>query len=285
YTDTSPGGGKFYYAVFARYNDGTVDISFDSGTNFTHTPVMIATLYRVTAMETEVFQGKLIIKWNYTGNSGNETLSIFRSARQAEDSGMLMPDSIFATENIKTGKFTTDIPDQGLYYYGLYIRDENHIVQFRRGINISPEPIGIKNNIIADDKKEISPEKKDKVSEPDRKEEISFDVEPEKDKLKDPQGKEKIIKKSDEPSRELDYIIKDIFYGEQYARAVKELNLFISATDNDYDRAKARLYLARSYIELEDFGKSVRLLNMKDVRQFFPEEAEFWSQFATSRLR
>ena len=123
------------------------------------------------------------------------------------------------------------------------------------------------------------------MSEPDRKEEISFDVEPEKDKLKDPQGKEKIIKKSDEPSRELDYIIKDIFYGEQYARAVKELNLFISATDNDYDRAKARLYLARSYIELEDFGKSVRLLNMKDVRQFFPEEAEFWSQFATSRLR
>lgn len=275
YTDTSPGYGKFYYAVFARYNDGTVDISFDSNNNFTRTPVIIVTPYRVTAMETELFEGKLILKWNYTGNSGNETLSIFRSARQAEDSGMLMPDSVFATENIKTGKFTTDIPARGFYYYGLYIRDENNIVQFRKGVNISPEPLGIKDNIIADDKK-------DGANEPGHKEEIIPDVEPEKDKSEEPQ---KTIKKKDEPSRELDYIINNIFYREQYASAVKELNLFISATDNDYDRAKARLYLARSYIELENFSKSVRLLNMKDVRKFFPEESEFWSQFATSRLR
>lgn len=276
YTDTNPGPGKFYYAVFARYNDGTVDISFDLDSNFTRAPVMIVTAYRITAMEAGIFDRKVIIRWNYTGNSGNETVSIFRSSRAAEDSGTLMPDSIIATENIKAGTFTLDVPLKGSFYYGLFIKDENNIVQFRKGINITPDPLGHKEDVIAEEKKEIPPEKK---------EELIFKTEPEKEELKEPVKKEEIIPKRDTTSNELDYIIKNIFYKEQYRAAVKELNLFISRTDNDNEKAKARLYLARCYIEIGDYKKSVRLLNMKDVRQYFPEEAQFWADFATARLR
>ncbi|HNY15613.1 MAG TPA: hypothetical protein PKI12_08725, partial [Bacteroidales bacterium] len=262
-------------AVFARYNDGTVDISFDSDSNFTRTPVMIVTAYRVTAMEAEQLNGKIIIKWNYTGNSGSETVSIFRSGKPAEDSGMLMPDSIIASGNIKTGMFTLDVPATGLFYYGLYVKDENHIVQFRQGINITPAPLGIKEEeVIAEEKKEIQPGKK---------EEIIPETEPEKKEIREPE--KEIISKKDESSPELDHIIKSLFYKEQYRAAAKELNLFISRTDNDYEKAKARLYLARTYIELEEFSRSVKLLNRKDVRHYFPDEAEFWAEFATARLR
>lgn len=281
YTDASPGSGKFYYAVFARYNDGTVDINFDSDSNFTRTPVMIVSDFRVTAMEAELFEGKIIIKWNYTGNSGNETVSIFRTSKPAEDSGMLMPDSIIATENIKTGTFTLQVPPKGLFYYGLFTRDENRVVQFRSGINITPAPLGIKDEkkeVIAEEKKEVPAEKKEEIIIPEEKEEIII---PEKKPVK----KKEAVKKKGAGSSELDYIIKTLFYSEEYAAAVKELNLFISGTDNDYDRAKARLYLARSYIELEEFSKSVRLLNMKDVRHYFPDEAQFWAEFATARLK
>ncbi len=273
YTDTNPGPGKYYYAVFARYNDGTVDINFESDSNFTRSPVMIVSAYRITAMEADIFEKKITIKWNYTGNSGNETVSIFRSSRPAEDSGMLMPDSIIASENIRNGMYSLDAPSKGEFYYGLYIRDDYQVVQFREGINIIPRPLGIK-----EDQEQIPDTAGIKKDPQENKDDTSALNEPEKDERAE-------TGKKPEVSHELDYIIKTCFYREQYRSAVKELNLFISRSDNDYEKAKARLYLARSYIELGDYKKSVKLLNMDDVRRFFPEEAQFWAEFATARLR
>ncbi len=278
YTDTETGPGKYYYAVFARYNDGTVDINFAADTNYTRYPVMIVTLYRITAMESSFQDGKVTIKWNFTGNSGNDTVTIFKTDKCVRDSGALMPDSVIATANINTGSFTFEAPPEGLFYYGLYLKNENHIVPFTTGINITSLPIGHKKEkkeeTAADDKADVQ----------DQKEE-PLEIEKENLVVPEKEQKKEIVRHRETVTPELDYIISNYFYREEYGAAVKELNLFISETDNEYERAKARLYLARTYIELEEFSKSVKLLNMKDVRNFFPKEAEFWAEFATARLR
>jgi hypothetical protein len=243
-------------------------------------------------MEAELYDNKIIIKWNFTGNSGAEIITVFRTKAQAENSGKLMPDSVIGTENIRSGIFTYPLADEGKYYYGIYIRDENRVIEFKPGVNISTGSLGTGNG-----KKDTVIE--EKIPEKDKTEEREItehkDIPPDDAVIKDKKDtREDIIKepdreKSDEhkyaADYDLDYIINNYFYRERYYEAVKELNIFISKTDNKREKARARLFLARSYIETEQYGKSVKLLNMDDVKSFFPEESKFWSDFAMARIR
>ena len=51
YTDKDLEPGKYYYAVFSRYSDGTVDINFDTDSNYTKTPLMITLPYKINCAE------------------------------------------------------------------------------------------------------------------------------------------------------------------------------------------------------------------------------------------
>jgi len=298
YTDTRPGPGKYYYAVFARYNDGTVDVSFDTDSNYTKSPIIIAIPYSITAMEAEVRDGNVVIKWNFTGNSGAEQVTLFKTKKRADNSGMLMPDSVIGTENIRTGMFTLPLPEEAKYYYGLFIRDDTRVVALKTGINITDNPIGLENRKSGDITEQKEPEKEE-IKEPEKditrviekedagetREDFSFIEE-------DTEESEELTEKTPEKeqkersiSSDLDYIIDELFYRERYHSAVKELKIFISKTDNKYEKARARLFLARTYIELEEYGKSIHLLNMDDVKTYFPDEAKFWSDFAMFRAR
>ncbi|HOP63500.1 MAG TPA: hypothetical protein PK906_09035 [Spirochaetota bacterium] len=257
YNDREPGPGKFYYAVFARYSDGTVDINFEDESSYTKAPVIITHPYRITALSSEVDESRIILRWNYSGNTGTETVGIFRKKMIPLNSRKIMSDDFIGTENIKSGRFIIPYPETGSHYYGVIIKSNDILTEIKPGINVTSGAILVK---------------KDRES-----------------------GKSEIIKK-ERPSgkgslhygitdRDLDNILKNLFYREQYHSASKELKKYIDGTDNDYNRAKARLFLARTYIELKEYRLSINILNSSDVKTNFPEEAKFWSEFAMVRLK
>lgn len=267
YTDREPGPGKYYYAVFSRYSDGAVDINFDDESNYTKTPVIITLPFSVTALNSEVSDNKIIVRWNYSGNSGPETVGIFRTKIIPENSTKVMNDDFIGTENIKAGKFVISFPEDGSYHYGVIVKNNDIVTQIRPGINITSEIIIVKK----DEKSGIS-------------EIIKKGGKSGKKKIPDSSGKKPDLI-PDMPDGDLDYILKNLFYKEQYHSASKALKKYISKADKDYEKAKARLFLARTYIELTDYQKGINILNSEDVKQNFPEEAKFWSEFATVRLK
>jgi len=258
FTDKDLIPGKYCYAVFSRYSDGTVDINFDSDSNYTKTPLMITLPYKINALNHEIADKKIVLRWNYTGNSGNETVSIFKSVKIPADSRVIMNDDIIGTENIKSGKFVINTPPLGTYYYGVICRNENEVVKILKGVNVTAGTIESGSGLITE-----KIEKRDKI--PDKKN-PDFD-------------------KSYAGDKGLDYIILHTYYKGNYPLALKELKNFIGTTDNKYDQSKARLFLAKSYIELHEYDKSIKILNNDDVKNTFPEETKFWFEFALVRLR
>lgn len=255
YTDKDLNSGKYYYAVFSRYSDGAVDISFDTDSNYTKYPLMITLPYKINSINHETGENTITIRWNYTGNAGNEIVSIFKALNPPADSSAIMNDDIIGTEDIKSGKFIITSPPSGTFFYGVLTKHENAIIEISRGINLTTNSIKNSNNIISE------------------KPVIIDNMKPEK---------EKEIKPS---STVLDIIIRKTYYKGKYNLALKELKKFTGTTDNKHDLAKARLFIAKAYIEMHEYEKSIKLLDSDEVKNTFPEEANFWFKFALVRLK
>ena len=95
----------------------------------------------------------------------------------------------------------------------------------------------------------------------------------------------KAIEKKKPVSNDIDRILKRTFFKGLYDGAVKELQELLERTDNQEVAAKARLFIGRSYIEKGQYQKSLDFLILNDVKKYFPKEAEFWTEFALSRVR
>ncbi len=267
YTDKEPGPGKYFYAVFSRYNDGTVDLNFDDESNFTKTPVIITLPFSVTAVNSEINDKKVIVRWNYSGNSGPETVGIFRTRIIPENSTKVMSDDFIGTENVKAGKFVIAYPEDGSYHYGVIVKNNDIVTEIKPGVNITSDIIVVKKD------------EKSGISSITRKEGAM--VHKKTSGLK----KKKTDTTPEIPDGDLDAILKNLFYKEKYASASKELKKYINGTDKDYEKARARLFLGRTYIEMNEYEKGINILNSEDVKKNFPEDAKFWSDFATVRLK
>ncbi len=95
----------------------------------------------------------------------------------------------------------------------------------------------------------------------------------------------KAIEKKKQVSTDIDRILKRTFFKGLYDSAVKELQDLLTRTDNQEVAAKARLFIGRSYIEKGQYRKALDFLILNDVKKYYPKEAEFWTEFALSRVR
>ncbi len=256
YTDKDLIPGKYCYAVFSRYSDGTVDINFDTDSNYTKAPLIITLPYKINKIQPEIADKKIIIRWNYTGNTGNENVSIFKANKIPADSSSIMNDDIIGTENIKAGKFEIADPPSGSFYYGVLSRNENEIIKITSGVNITGSSIDKESGFIPREKENIPDNKT-----PAETENINYQ------------------------NSGLDFIIRNTYYKSKYTLALKELKNFIKASDNNYDQTKARLFMAKSYIEMQEYDKGIKLLDNDDLKKHFPEETKFWLEFALVRLK
>ncbi len=259
YTDKDLNPGKYYYAVFSRYSDGTVDINFDTDSNYTKTPLMITQPYKIVSVKHEIVDKKTVIKWNYSGNTGNEIVTVFKSIKIPANSAVIPNEDIIGTENVKAEKFTIETPSQGSFYYGILCRNDNETIKIAKGINITAKPVESGSGVISE--KEYKKNKPSDAKNLFKEEDLNFE------------------------GSDLDYIIYNTYYKGKFSLALKELKNYMSTTDNKYDQSKAKLFIAKTYIEMHEYQKSINLLEDNDVKTAFPDESKFWTEFAIVRLK
>ncbi len=250
YTDVNPGPGKFYYAVFPRYSDGSSDIGFDLDSNYTKTPVVISIPYKIKKIDASYRNKTVTINWDYTGNSGTEKLRLFKSSSRKPGSREIEK-NIIGTESIKSKSFTVKNPESGIFYYGIIEGKSIEGRELAAGVNITRSPLTIKDSII--------------------------------NQKKDEKGKS--VPEISAVDGGLNSIIKRTFYRGRYRLAVKELINFIRQSDNESSKAEALLFIGKSYIELEEYERGIRYLSIPDVKKNFSHEALFWRDFALKRLK
>jgi hypothetical protein len=84
---------------------------------------------------------------------------------------------------------------------------------------------------------------------------------------------------------DIDRILQKTFFKGNYWGAVKALQDLLAGSDNEEVAAKAKLFIGRSYIELGRYKKSLDFLILSDVKKHFPKEADFWFEFALTRIK
>ncbi|MBN1497385.1 MAG: hypothetical protein JXA07_11485 [Spirochaetes bacterium] len=84
---------------------------------------------------------------------------------------------------------------------------------------------------------------------------------------------------------DIDRILKRTFFRARYWEAIKELRKFTKNTDNRMVRAKARLFIGRSYVELGRYRTALDYLYVPEVKKYFPKQAAFWQDFSLTRLK
>ena len=138
-----------------------------------------------------------------------------------------------------------------------------------------------------EEKKEIKKEQKkvtlEKKQEPIEKKKVTI----EKKKVAPEIKKEELIQKNPLPIAQdsVDSILQRTFFKGLFREAVKELQNFVAHSDNNRDISKARLFIARSYIEMFEYRKALDIMISKDVKEYFPKDADFWEAFALTRIK
>lgn len=156
----------------------------------------------------------------------------------------------------------------GIYYYAVLVRLEDATIDntLRDGENYTVLPVEMKPAPHEPPGAEIKPPivKKEPEKTPEIMPEAELPATP-------PMG--------------VELIVKETFFKGRYAYAVKKLNNALKATDNEREAAMARLFIGRSLVEMKRYRESLPYFIMPDVKKHFPAEANFWREYAISRVR
>jgi tetratricopeptide (TPR) repeat protein len=88
-----------------------------------------------------------------------------------------------------------------------------------------------------------------------------------------------------EDSSNIDRVLNQTFFMGRYAAAITRLEQFIRSSESEYEIAKAKLFIGRSFIEQGRYIKALDYLLLPDVMRNFRNESRFWKNFALTRVR
>jgi len=314
YIDKNLKKGIYYYTILVRFEDGSVDVTFYKGANVSTIPVEITELYSIDSISiAKKKKNKIEIKWSFTGDKGVEEYYLMKTSKFLINAAHYRSEMIVSRVKISDKKFILDSPKAGTYYFTLIpykvsnvegytiVKGRNSIKFFveeslkdkktnldilskkknqkdlKKSVSgaktkktvIKKLPKDNRNNLI-DDKKNISKKTIDKKKSVTKKKAIS---------------KRKGIKSSDiEMMKDVDAVIAQYFYKEDYSGAIKELQRIVKTTDIQRVKAKALLFIGRTYSELGKNKKALQYFYHPDVEKEYPEDSKFWSEFILLRL-
>jgi len=238
----------YYYAITCRLKNGTEDLNLVKNSNYTSIPVEIVESVSITSLEAENDDGDVIVNWQYKGAGKTGDYILFRSTKKIRRFRDVIDKYIIDKINLNEKNYVDEELPMGRYYYGLIpsITRENKRKRLKPGVNIIRRPVQIK--------------KRKKVYNEENVELY-------------------------ENVYNLNIILKKSFFKGRYDKAVKELQNVIKSSDNKTEVARAKLFLGRSYIELRKYKNAIELLVLKDVKKYFPDESQFWLEYAIMRVR
>jgi hypothetical protein len=241
------------------------DLRLAMGENFTTDGLFLkgekkeSDRYRVHAMKAQMKDGNAVLSWEHAGKTGDRYFKLFRSQKPVADSGEVKPDDFIDDVDITLGTYTDRGVKPGVYYYGLlpYEESAGSTKAIIPGVNVLKEPLSTS-----------GAEEKSQAKEP---------VHPARGKIDTGKTPEAF-------PGPVDDIIRRTFFRGCYHQAIKELEGAAAATDNERERARALLFIGRSYVELKRYRKAISFFVDRDVVRLFPSEASFWREYATLRL-
>ncbi|MDY6933738.1 MAG: hypothetical protein SVZ03_05875 [Spirochaetota bacterium] len=271
YVDHYPGFGNHYYAVLNKLGDGTIDTKLIKGKNYTTDPISIGKPIQIQFITSETRDKSVIINWKFNGSAGNRNYRIVRNNNEIMTLADVDDSFTLDIINVFDQNYIDESPPSGSHYYALVPEDLKRYSDYRllKGVNVTEYPVVIqkkmerpKEEIAIDDKKNGIKERY-QIRKPIRK------------------GLKQKVKPS---GQQVDSIVQDFFFKGKYNVAIKELQNIINYTDNEYEAAKAKLFIGRSWLELKRYRKALKMLLLPDVKKHFPQESKFWSEHAISRV-
>ncbi len=245
YSD-NPGKGKYYYAVLVRMPDGSTDTTLIEGSNYLQKPVRIGRMLRLSWIAARARQGRVQVQWKYRGETPGGTYRLLRATRPVNTVEELDSGAVVSTVDIRKKKFIDAKPPAGTLYYALVPEEYKTASTFRVRSGINVTgPVQITGTKVA----------------------------PEKDRIEE------------YGATDVDTVLRGAFFPGRYRETIKKLENIARQSDNEYEIAKARLFIGRSWLELRSYKKALRYLLQPEVKKFFPDESRFWSEYALSRVR
>jgi hypothetical protein len=292
YRDTDLKPGKYFYAVLAKLSDGMIDQALKKGQNFSFVPVEIREPYTIADIKAVWNGGRVFLSWNYSGYSGDIKFRLFRSPNLITTLSELDRKWIYKTVNISEKRFVDEKPFGGEYYYGLIPNEKytDPALIFLAGVNITSQPVSTPVIPVPDDKSGQS----NKIDTGDKKDNITIEKDIDGFEIidgrsrKTPENRENPVDEGKIPIESLsgiDGIIQKYFITGYYKTAIKQLQDMTFKADNLADMAKAKLFIARSYIELKEYDKALDYLIQDNVKKYFPKESEFWKDYVLLRIK
>lgn len=247
YLDRKPGSGRHFYAVLVKQKDGTTDTTLLERSNYTVVPINIGKMIRLRSITAQAREGGVLIQWQYSGETAAGAYQLMMTKSRVSRATDLMKGRIVDKIDISKGEYTDTAPPEGKLYYALVPEDFVTYGKFalKDGVNIAG-PVYAR--------------------EKETEHVIRQDL-----------GKGDVA--------DLDKVLRRYFFREEYSTAIKKLENIVSKSDNEYEIAKARLFIGRSWLELKRYNRALDYFLHPAVSKYFPKDSEFWREYAISRLR
>ncbi len=277
FIDKNPDRGKYYYAVLTKFNDGKVDSTLRRDYNFSTSAVVIGAIYEMRSIMAKKVKRGILVLWDYTGEMGDKKYRLFRANRRFTYLKNISEKYFIRDVNITEKGYLDVNPPTGKYYYGIvpFQTSENLTKKIVRGINITQYALNNMEKI--DDKKNVN---NNTISNSNNNTIDSIDSNDSIDEKKQYTDNNTIGL-----SGSLNKILRKTYYKGEYKNALRALKRFVQRTSSKQERARAKLFIGKTYVEQANYKKALRYFIVKDVMKYFPKESSFWKEYSIIRIR
>ncbi len=219
----------------------------------------------VSFINVSLKSNNIAIEWE---DSTSDMYNIYRATSKISNQNSIRTATLLGTA--KKGiqiYIDKNIPNDGDYYYAIInVNDLKEDIILIPDSNITTIPITFT-------KPRPKPPEKPKV---EKKEKPA----PKKVVQKPKTVKKKIKKKPKKKVVTVNYdlmlnnTIKKYFLKKDYEKSIIKLNKIIKAKTSNKTRMKAKLFLGRTYYELENYNKALKLLT--ESKEVYSDESDFW---------
>ncbi len=140
YVDMVSGAGRYYYAVFVKFQDGITNISLVKKKNYTMRPVVMSEEFRLISIRALPRGNTVKVEWDYSGVPSERYYKLFRSQVRIIRSSSLRERDILKIVDITDKSFVDRSPVYSGAYYGIMPEKSIRNIRFRSGKNITRRP-------------------------------------------------------------------------------------------------------------------------------------------------
>lgn len=269
--------GTYYYAVTTTDIAGNEDLELIPEQSYLVSGIYIAFKSQLTVSNlraSRIEKNSVQLSWDGVNSPISEYL-IYRYNKPVVDTQRLALATLIG--GIKhVNNYTDKDPGPGSYYYAVLVRLEDSTIDntIKEGSNCLLNPVIIEPSVAG-----VKPETKETRVTEEKKEtrKPEIPVEPE---IKEA-PKEKVIIKD----TSVDLVLRESFFPGRYKTSIKRLQDIVNTSDNEYEIAKARLFIGRSLVEMKQYKKALQYFIIPEVAKHFPKESRFWQEYTISHIK